>query len=545
MSTCFELFTSTAERFPENAFIHIPVQAAKEYSNEPIDLTYGEVLLAVKKIKTIYENRNYTVGKRIVLILDNRADFFLHFLALNSLGVSVVPVNAQFLVHEMAYLIDHSEASAVVALTKYLEKIQAACKTLTKSIPLVDVTDLDRLPALDSALDTQRITFDTEAAILYTSGTTGKPKGCVLSNRYFLSWGEWYCNLGNLASLTHGAERLITPLPVHHQNAMACSFMGMLTSGGCIIQLDSFHSSTWWDTVRDSKATIIHYLGVMPAMLLNLPEQANENFCMQIKFGLGAGADPKHHARFEERFGFPLLEGWAMTETGGTACLMSTKEPRNVGKRCLGKAPAFFDYRIVDDNGTDVIPGEPGELLIRTKGNDPRLNFFSGYYKNPEATAEAWEGGYFHTGDVIRVDSEGYFYFVDRRKNVIRRSGENISAVDVEGVLLQHTAVEACAVTAVQDEFRGEEVLALIVLHEKYEATGKSAEAIFQFAIHAMAYYKAPGHIIFVKALPVGATQKVKRGEIKEICNLMMNTVMHFNFCHLKKRPETKEEQSA
>jgi acyl-CoA synthetase (AMP-forming)/AMP-acid ligase II len=542
MFTCFEVFSATASRYPHNAFMHIPAQATKEYATGPVELTYQEAFHAIEGLQKTYRDKNYTQGTRIALILDNRVDFFLHFLALNSLGVSVVPVNSQFSIEEMAYLIGHSEARAVVVLTVHIKKAAAASHTLTAPVPVIPVDELGSLPGLRNSSGKQDIRMDTEAAILYTSGTTGKPKGCVLSNRYFISWGEWYQSLGHLASLTPGAERLITPLPAHHQNAMACSFMGMVHSGGCIIQLDSFHSSTWWDSVRDSKATVLHYLGVMPAMLLNMPEQANENFSKQIKFGLGAGVDPKHHARFEARFGFPLLEGWAMTETGGTACLMSIKEPRHVGQRCLGKAPAFFDYRIVDDRGLDVTPGEPGELLVRTKGNIPTLNFFSEYYKNPEATAEAWEGGYFHTGDVLRVYAEGYFYFVDRRKNVIRRSGENISAVEVEGALLQHPALAGCAVTAVQDEFRGEEVLALIILKPGTLPTEKTAQDILQFALSALSYYKAPGHIVFVDQLPIGATQKVKRGEIKQICNEMMNTPRHFDLCTLKKRTKSRVE---
>ncbi len=542
MATCFHLFSSRAAAYPNNAFLHIPAQATKDYAHGPVDLTYGEALSRIEILRRMYKNKNYSAGRRIALMLDNRVEFFLNFLALNSLGISTVPVNSQFSTEEMSYLIGHSEASAVITLPRYMKKASAACAVLSRPVPVVPSDEPGQLPASTAAAGDQQINCDTEAAILYTSGTTGKPKGCILSNRYFISWGEWYTKLGNLASLRPGAERLITPLPAHHQNAMACSFMGMVNSGGCIIQLDSFHSSTWWEAVRDSKATIIHYLGVMPAMLLNMPEQPNENFSGQIKFGLGAGVDPKHHARFEARFGFPLLEGWAMTETGGTACLMSTKEPRNVGQRCLGKASSTFDYRIVDDKGADVIPGEPGELLVRTTGHQPRLNFFSAYYKNPEATAEAWEGGYFHTGDVVRVDAEGYFYFVDRRKNVIRRSGENISAVDVEAALLQHPAISACAVTAVDDEFRGEEVLSLVVLRPGSEPSPAMAESILNFALHTLAYYKAPGHIIFVEELPIGATQKVKRGEIKELVTKWTNTPLHFDLCKLKKRPKSNAE---
>ena len=155
-----------------------------------------------------------------------------------------------------------------------------------------------------------------------------------------------------------------------------------------------------------------------------------------MRFGFGAGVDRRHHAPFEQRFGFPLLEAWAMTETGAGAVVIANREPRHVGTELLRpRRSARVQWRLVDDDGDDVPTGEPGELLVRAAGADPRRGFFSGYLKDEAATAEAWADGWFHTGDMVRRDADGQLYFVDRRKNVIRRSGENISAVEVESVL--------------------------------------------------------------------------------------------------------------
>jgi len=154
-------------------------------------------------------------------------------------------------------------------------------------------------------------------------------------------------------------------------NALAFSSMAAILSGGALVQLDRFHPTTWWQSVRDSKATIVHYLGVMPAMLLAAPPSELDRQ-HHVRFGFGAGVDPRHHAAFEKRFGFALLEAWAMTETGAAACIMANREPRHIGTSCFGRAEPAIETRIVDEKGADVGVDVPGELLVRAAGSDPR-----------------------------------------------------------------------------------------------------------------------------------------------------------------------------
>jgi acyl-coenzyme A synthetase/AMP-(fatty) acid ligase len=293
--------------------------------------------------------------------------------------------------------------------------------------------------------------------------------------------------------------------------------MAMLETRGCLIQLDRFHPSTWWQSLRASRATAFHYLGVMPAMLLKAPPVHGETLQGRLRFGFGAGVDPRHHAAFEARFGVPLIEAWAMTETGAGAWITANEEPRHVGERCFGKAPRGLAYRVVDDAGIDVAPGATGELLVRREGADPRRGFFSGYYKDARATDEAWAGGWFHTGDLVRVGADGAFYFVDRSKNVVRRSGENIAAVEVESTLGTHPDVAGSAVCPVRDEMRGEEVFAFVVLRAGAAPTLQTASALQGHCSEALAYYKAPGYIAFRAELPQTASQKLARGEIKAL----------------------------
>lgn len=517
--TVWQAFADTAARFADAPFLHIPRQATQAYGGKPVDLTYAAAVHGVDDLARRYGAAGYGAGHRVALVLENRAEFFLHFLALNRVGAGAVPVNAEFSATEMRYVITHSDASLVVSLPEHVGRVREVLGDAT--VPVVACTGADPLPGAAPATGASGL--NAEVALLYTSGTTGQPKGCMLSNEYFLCVGRWYLEMGGYCTLRPGQERLLTPLPLVHMNALASSFLGMVMSGGCLIQLDRFHASTWWETVRESRATCLHYLGVMPAILLSQPETPADNLRGQVRFGFGAGSDPRHQARFEERFGFPLVEGWAMTETGTEVCICAQHEPRHLGMRCIGRPTGPIEYRLVDEEGRDVPPGEPGELLVRVQGSNPQRGFFSCYYKDPAATAKAWEGGYFHTGDVVRVDAEGSFYFVDRRKNIVRRSGENIAAVEVEGVVFQHPAVAACAVAPAPDEIRGEEVAACIVLKPGQVPGAGLAGDIFDFCAGKLSYYKTPGHVLFLDRLPMTASQKIQRGELKKLVQERVN----------------------
>jgi acyl-CoA synthetase (AMP-forming)/AMP-acid ligase II len=309
---------------------------------------------------------------------------------------------------------------------------------------------------------------------------------------------------------------------MYHMNAMACSTMAMLMTGGCVVPLDRFHPDSWWRSVRDSRATIVHYLGVMPAMLLG-QEPSPEDRDHSVRFGFGAGVSSSDHARFERRFAFPLIEAWAMTETGMASAIVANHEPRKIGTACFGAPPDQIKWRIVGADGQDAAVNQPGELLVCSASADPHFGFFAGYLKNDAASAEAWRDGYFHTGDIVSRDEDGLFHFVDRKKNVIRRSGENIAAVEVESVVKQHPCVAAVAVAPVPDDLRGDEVMACVVRRDSAQQLDDAtlARNIVDFCLQRLAYYKAPGYIGFCEQLPVTATEKIQRSELHELaCRL-------------------------
>ncbi|MFN2289448.1 MAG: AMP-binding protein [Chromatocurvus sp.] len=516
MSTVYRAFADTATAHADKHFLHIPHSAATAWADTDVNLDYGEALESIHQLAEHYRSAGYGPAQRVALALENRPDFFLHWLALNRLGCSVIPISLEMQDEEIRYFLEHGDAALVIAIPEALDRLNAVCSSAAAP-PVVAADNTAGLPAVNSQHGDAAPDNGTECALLYTSGSTGKPKACMLDNDYFLFAGQWYNGLGGLTRIRPGQERLLTPLPLTHMNAMAVSSMAMILSGGCLIQLDRFHPSSWWETVRETGATIIHYLGVLPAILLEMPDSGNDTFGDQVRFGFGAGVNPRHHARFEERFGFPLIEAWAMTESGVGGSIIANHEPRHVGTCCFGKPPAGLEVQLVDEAHRTVTTGEPGELRVRAAGKDPARGFFRGYLKNAEATAEIWQDGWLNTGDVVRQGPDGSLHFVDRRKNVIRRSGENISALEVEAALALHPAVGNAVATAVPDELRGDEVAACIVLTEGNAADAALARAIVERCLQQLAYYKAPGYILFCRDLPVTASNKPRRADIKQL----------------------------
>ena len=604
-----EAFRASVRRWADRPFLRIIEDTARRYDRPSGVHTYGETDEQVERLVVCYRARGLGPGRRVALLLENRPEFLHHWLALNALGASVVPLNADWGAAELEYVLAHSEACMAVTLAAGREALESALAGMARPPRLATAEELSQAgaspgrgagpgsPTGDSHRGGQGLTEyrtpdrsgtlppagaqgpdpgcapdlpagrqgdapprpsgedgmpsarkaaatsapprpsredrsaspasgwrsepsgrDAECALLYTSGTTGRPKGCILSNEYFLWGGDWYRRLGGLCALRPGEECLATPLPMHHMNALAVSTMAMLMTGGCIAPLDRFHPSSWWASVREADATIIHYLGVMPAILLDQPQHSLD-VQHRVRFGFGAGVSAAHHERFERRFGFPLVEAWAMTETGLAAAVIANRAPRKIGTACFGRPPPQVEWRIVDEDGADAGVGEPGELLVRRAGEDPRFGFFSGYLKDAQATQAAWRGGYFHTGDVVRQDPDGLLHFVDRKKNIIRRSGENIAAVEVEAVVAEHPAVAAVGVAPVPDQVRGDEVMALVVLGDASAPDDQVALArgIVRHCLGRLAYYKAPGYIAFCASLPLTATEKIQRAALKTL----------------------------
>jgi crotonobetaine/carnitine-CoA ligase len=514
-------FFAAAERFGDNACLVVPANAQRSYAPQGLELTYKELALGVRALMQTYTDAGYGLGHRVALALENRPEHVLHKLALNAIGVCCVPINSDYRAAELAYLIDHAKIDLIVTIGERRAAIVAALNQTQWQAPVLELDAPEQpLSAPSVRATSQAPDGQTPASILYTSGTTGNPKGCVLSHRYELAAGAWYATMGGLVDIRVGQERLYNPLPLFHVNASILSFFCMILTGNCQIQTDRFAPTRWWDEVCQTRATIVHYLGIIIPLLLAQPASARDQ-THSVRFGFGAGVEPQLHAVFEERFGFPLLEIWGMTEMVRT--LVDCMPPRQVGTRAFGRARPGLDVKVVDGDDQEVADGTPGEMVIRHSAQTPRQDFFLGYLDDPAATEHAWRGGWFHTGDIVVRDTDGMLHFVDRDKHIIRRSGENISAAQVEAVLQAHPWVQTVAVLPAPDEIREQEVLACIVLREQVRDSvditdpalrQEHARVLFDHCYQELSYYKAPGWILFLPSIPTTGTQKIQKHRI-------------------------------
>ena len=509
MDTLFDALAAAAQTAGDRPFLATPPRKGRGYLEAGSEWTYAQVHAWAAQLADRYAAAGWGPGHRVALALDNHPMHVVHFLALNRLGVSQVPVNPWYLRHEMDYLLDHSEADMAVALPANRPKLTEA-----GALPVVlwdDASDPAAFappPAPRPARD-ERPGRGTEIGLFYTSGTTSRPKGCILDNEFALQVGRVYAEHGGRLTVEPERERIFNPLPLFHVNAGVNTIGAALETRICLIIPDRFHPDSWWDDLAVTGATSMHYLGIIPPVLMKAPPGPRDRG-HGLKFGLGAGLDPALHRAFEDRFDLPMIEVWGMSETG--RFFADCHEPRQVATRAFGRPlPGRIEAKVVDADDREVPRGSPGELVVRHSAETPRFGFFRGYLKNAAATEEAWRGGWFHTGDVVTQDPDGMLHFVERAKNIIRRSGENISAAEVEDALIDHPAVHRVAVTAVPDDLRDEEVLACIVAAEGHPPTPETAEAVMRFAAGRVAYYKAPAWVVFIDELPVTGTQKVQK----------------------------------
>ncbi len=513
-ATVYAAFAKTAATVPDAPFLIVPARRNRGWKPDGKTLSYRQVAREVATLRALYEQAGYEPGNRVALLLENRPEFFYHYLALNALGVSIVPINPDHRDDELVYQMSHSRSDLAVAIASRVRDLERVAALLDHPLPVIDV---GRLPAVLPRPSRRPGSWDrgreAECSLLYTSGTTGRPKACVLTNQYYLEAGRWYRDLGGLCAIQEGRDRVYNPLPLYHMNAQAVTATMVILTGNAMVLPERFSPSRWWGEIVETGATIIHYLGIVPPLLLGQPASSLDR-THKVRFGLGAGVEPQLHANFEERFGFPLVEIWGMTETGRIFAV--TDQPRMIDTRAFGRPlTSQLEARVVDRSGQEVPRGTDGELLVRWGGSEgPRHGFFSGYLDNDTATCDAWRSGWFHTGDTVRQDANGMLFFVDRARNIIRRSGENIAAAEVEAVLQASPWVAQVAVIACLDEVREAEVLACVVLRDGLVGNADLAAALHGWAAQRLAYYKAPGWVLFLPSLPTTGTQKIQKHQI-------------------------------
>lgn len=476
-----------------------PGRVAWVFAETGTELTFGDIDARSDKFASVLFERGVRGGDRVAVMLRNRPEFPLAWLAASKLGCAAVPVNVNYRSHDATHVLRHSEARLVVTSAEFTPLIER----IRPDTALTDVLDVDA-PGSSAPvrLGSPCPQAETVANIQYTSGTTGAPKGCVLPHRY---WTTLARNLVDCSPHLTSDDVILTAQPFHYMDPQWNVAVGLL-SGARFVVLDRFHPLTFWAEIRRHGVTWFYCLGMMPSALLAMPASA-EDRDHSVRAVSASAVPPERHAELEKRWGAPWFEAFGMTETGSDLRVLPEDHDAALGTGCIGRPLPGREAMAVDDAGEPVGRGEVGELVLRGTG------MMHGYFRDRAATDQAFRGGWFHTGDLVRVDPSGLFYYRGRIKDMIRRSGENVSAAEVESVIEAHADVSASAVLAEPDELRGEEVHAVVVLADGVPA---DAASLRRFCAERLAYFKVPRYWTFVSALPVTASERVSKPAVRQ-----------------------------
>jgi crotonobetaine/carnitine-CoA ligase len=437
-------------------------------------------------------------GDRVALMCENRPEFIEIFLGAAWLGAILVPINTASRGLQLRHILENSGARLMVieeALLGSLEHV--GLETLKVETTWV----IDRsLPALGQAVAAATVRPSDTLAILYTSGTTGPSKGVCCPHAQFFWWGV---NTAHMLGVGQD-DVLCTPLPLFHTNALNTFFQALITGATAIFE-SRFSASGFFPTLAARRATVTYLLGAMVPILLSRPPSAEES-AHRVRIALAPGVPGHFHSEFTRRSGIALLDGYGSTETNfviGTA--IGEARPGTMGRIFEG-----FQALVVDEEDNEVPDGTPGELMLRAEAP---FAFATGYFGTPEKTVEAWRNLWFHTGDRVIREADGYFKFVDRLKDAIRRRGENISSFEVEQVLLSHPEIATAAAYPVRSELAEDEVMAAIV---KHPGSTLDEAAIIRFCETRMPYFAVPRFLEFADVLPTTENGKIQKYKLRD-----------------------------
>ena len=468
--------------------------------------TYAQFANSVTATAQMLSAHGIAKGDVVSLLMPNSAEYIIAYFACWQLGALAGPVNSLLKEHETAFVLNNSEAKAVLVHSEFRERIESIRGDLPhlRSVIMFDdeAEATSRYAGRQPAGTPASCGPDDDAIIIYTSGTTGKPKGCLLTH------GNVIANARQISQWLHftGEDRLLTIMPLFHMNAVSVTTMSALYASGSTVISPRFSASKFWNVISDYQVTSFGSVATMLSMLLSTyPDGVPEGLKTgQLRFAMCGSAPVPAEVikRFEETFNCPVIEGYGLSESTCRSTFNPPDERRRPGSCGL---PIGNEMKVVDDNDNEVPEGELGEIVLRGE------NILKGYFKNAEATEQAFRGGWFHTGDIGYRDKEGFFYIVDRKSDMIIRGGENIYPREIDEVLYQHPAVSAAATIGVPDPLYGEEVAAFIVLKD---GANPSEDELINYCKSELADYKCPKTIRFVSDIPKGPTGKLLKREL-------------------------------
>jgi crotonobetaine/carnitine-CoA ligase len=497
-----EVLRARAELTPDTPFLTVDGERR----------TYAQALAAAEQTAAALASLGVSSGDKVATFLPNCTEILDLWFGSSLLGAVFVPVNIGLKGEGLRYIVEHSEAEFIAADAALLETLDPAIPVGSgprhrfvrgAGEPPDGYGSLEELLRADHPAATlPDVRPEDLASILYTSGTTGLPKGAMnCHNSYPTAAYEFTQRYVRARE----DDVLYTSLPLFHINAQSLSIVGSIVSGRPVVIAPRFSASRFFDDLRAHDATVFNYIGAMLTMLYKQPGRSNDAD-HRVRLTVGGAAPAQIWQAFEERFALSILEIYGLTETA-TFCLGSPPDDIRVGK--LGKPVGWSEVRIERGDGTEAPDGEPGEIVIRSKRPH---TLFLGYYKNEEATDKAMSGGWFHSGDRGRHDPDGYFVFIDRLKDSIRRRGENISSYEIERIVNSHPLVAESAAVGVPSELGEEEVMIVVVP----AGDGLDCAELVEFCAERMAEFMVPRYIRVGAELPKTATQRVQKFKLRE-----------------------------
>jgi crotonobetaine/carnitine-CoA ligase len=469
-------------------------------------------------------SRGIGKGDRVAMMAANSDAYVIVFFAVARIGAILVPVNPDFGVTEVSYIFGHAGIAAVACTADTLQVARRACEGIDASpwFMLLDGrSDAvqgfgDLVKTVPAAMLPDNVGADDICLIMYTSGTTGFPKGVMHSQRNFVLAGEGFVERMHLQP----EDRLLCVLPLFHINALLYSVGGAAAAGAAIVLAPRFSASGFWQLVEQSGATEVNIIAAVGNILAR---RARSEFVPGHRLTKVYGAPITREIAdvFVNEFAVPtVIEGYGMTEIPGV-CNIPFMGPHKIGS--MGRPAVhpdcnikFAELRIVDEGGRDVPQGDVGELLVRT----PII--MKGYYRDPEQTAAAFRDGWFITGDLVKRDPEGFYYFVARKKDIIRKRGENISGAELDRVIGLHPDVAEAAAIAVPSELGEDEILVAVVTRA---GATLNASDIGEWCARHLAPIKMPRYVVFVDSLPHTPTHRVAKFKLKNDRELLARAV--------------------
>ncbi|MDB5998837.1 MAG: ATP-dependent acyl-CoA ligase [Rhizobacter sp.] len=485
------LLSRNAERHPDAPFVVTP---EREYS-------HAEIHAASGRFARRLQDAGIGQGDHVALLAGNHAAFLVAWFGINLCGAVAVTLNNQLIGDGLRYSVDQCDACLLVVDREWADSRGAQLDARQAALPrLVIESDAAFLQSLAGLQAPEPVPVDAQrpCTIMYTSGTTGLPKGVVNCHNAYEATGRATVQAMRLTP----QDRVLVFLPLFHVNPQMYAVMSALTAGSAIIVLPKISASTFFDDAIRFGATGCTFVGTVLSILV--ARHAQDRRDHRLRFFFGGGAPKPVWKAIEERFGIAVLEAYGMTEVGGWSTC-NTVDAARFGT--CGKARPDLDVAVVDSEDRPLPPGQMGEIVVRPR--EPGV-ILSGYYKKHEQMVDACRNLWFHSGDLGSFDADGFMTYHGRMKELIRRSGEMISPVEIETTLRRMPAVADCAVVAVPDDVLGDEIKAVIVCEQDMAPADVHA-----FLAQHLARFMLPRYIEFIAIIPKTETEKIQRNKLQ------------------------------